>query len=417
MSSRLGRWVLIALVPVTIWLVYELVQRQRGFTKASELATFGLWGNARATLGKYLQLHPGDERARLFMAELWVKDDAIPGDESAPQAIAHLDRIPADSPFSNSANILKGRLQFFILHKPFTAEKLFREVIRRDENSLEAHQLLCNVFQMTGRYHLMEPWFWRTYDLSPPAERAVQLRYWYMSQFFPLTVADEMDQLMGFSAAATKSRPVELIRFSSFREAEADEPLARAALARWMERVGKLREALEVMQPDKIPVEDLPTDPFFLATLIDLLIGLGEFSQAEERFQQWPGPTDGFDYWRIKAILLEQSQGDFAAALQAYDRALEIWPGPADWRLMHRKAGCLARAKRNEEAITVRARAQAVEQLMKNEVHQRLRYILGSLDNPDYLREMADFYRKLGRTRETAAWMREAGSRIADTLE
>jgi hypothetical protein len=54
---------------------------------------------------------------------------------------------------------------------------------------------------------------------------------------------------------------------------------------------------------------------------------------------------------------------------------------------------------------------------MEDSVHQRIRYVLGFLENPAYLREVADFYRKLGREREASAWLREAGSRVADTLK
>lgn len=303
------------------------------------------------------------------------------------------------------------------MHKPAAAEKLFREAIHKDKNNREAYQLLSTVYEMTGRYHDIEPFFWRMYELTPPEERAIQLRYWYMSQFFPMTSNDNLDRLMGFEEVATKAFPAEAVRYSRFRETEPHEPLGRAALAAFIRRSGKPREALEVLNVQEATAENEFQNVFYVKILIDLLIDLGEYDEANARFEKWPGGKEGFDYWRLKAILLEQSHGDFGGALEAYDKALIIWPGPANWRLMYRKAGCLAQSQRAEEAVEMRARAKSIEKLMENSVHERLRYILGFLDNPDHLREIADFYRKLGRDREVTAWLREAGSRIADTLK
>jgi tetratricopeptide (TPR) repeat protein len=417
MRSKVVRGLLVALIAFVVWVGYEFIQMQNGLARATDLARFGLWEKARSALEEYLQLHPADAEARLLMANLWINDDGLPGYKTAPEAIVHLERIPASSVVAERARILKGRMQFFILHKPAAAEKLFEEAIQQDENNREAYQLLCTVYEMTGRFHDIERFFWRTYELAPQEERAVQLRYWYMSQFFPLTANDNLDRLMGFHDAATKSQPVEAVRYMSFRDTEPNEPLGRAGLASWMRRIGKPREALEVLRVSEATAENELQNVFYVTILIDLLIDLGEYEQAEARFQNWPGENENFNYWRLKAILAEQSGRDLAAALEAYDKALEIWPGPADWRLMHRKAGCLAQSRRTQEAVAMRARAETVEKLMENSVHERLRYILGFLDNPDHLREVADFYRKLGREREGAAWLREAGSRIADTLK
>ena len=54
---------------------------------------------------------------------------------------------------------------------------------------------------------------------------------------------------------------------------------------------------------------------------------------------------------------------------------------------------------------------------MANEVHKRLREILADLENPDHLREMVDFYEKLGRPREVEAWSREVARLVAEKLD
>ncbi len=180
---------------------------------------------------------------------------------------------------------------------------------------------------------------------------------------------------------------------------------------------GQPREGLSLLDAGDEKLDNELDDPFFVATLVDLLVDLGEYERAEGHFRDWPGPKEGFDYWRLQAVLLEDVDEDFEAALEAYDKALQTWPGQADWRLMHRKAGCLARAGERDQARAVRTRATEVELLMEDEVHQRLRHVLGNLNDADGLKEVAAFYRKLDRTREATAWSREVARLVAATLE
>lgn len=94
MKSKVVRGLIVVFIAFAVWIAYELTQMQSGLAKATELARFGLWGRARSALQGYLFLHPGDAEARLLMANLWVQDDGLPGFESAPQALVHLERIP-----------------------------------------------------------------------------------------------------------------------------------------------------------------------------------------------------------------------------------------------------------------------------------------------------------------------------------
>ena len=52
----------------------------------------------------------------------------------------------------------------------------------------------------------------------------------------------------------------------------------------------------------------------------------------------------------------------------------------------------------------MRDRAATLEALMDDKVHDRLRIVLGQLDNPEVLIEVVDFYRKIGRPEEAEAW-------------
>ncbi len=416
-TKTVRRLLVVAIAVALAWGGYQVAQRQLGYSRAIELAQFQLWGKARDALGGYLQLHPSDAEARLLMAELWVSDDQLFTDVTVPNALDQLRQVPSNSPLAAAARIQEAKLQFLVQHRPVAAEKSLRTAISLDENSIEAHQLLCRVLETTARYHETESLFWKIYDVSPPEQRAVRLREWYMSQFFPQTANDDLDVRMGITAAQTGTLPVEAVRYLRFRETEPNEPLARAALARWTSRSGQPREALSLLDVGDEKIDNELADPFFVATLIDLLIDLGEYERADQRFRAWPGAREGFDYWRLKAIILEEVHQDFVSALEAYDQALQTWPGPAEWRLMHRKAGCLARAGDRDQASQVRSRAEEVEKLMEEGVHQRLRYVLGFLDDPDGLKEVIAFYRQLGRPREVTAWSREVARLVAAQLE
>ncbi len=52
----------------------------------------------------------------------------------------------------------------------------------------------------------------------------------------------------------------------------------------------------------------------------------------------------------------------------------------------------------------MRDRAATLEALMNDKVHDRLRIVLGQLDNPQVLQEVVDFYRMIGRPEEAEAW-------------
>jgi hypothetical protein len=74
--------------------------------------------------------------------------------------------------------------------------------------------------------------------------------------------------------------------------------------------------------------------------------------------------------------------------------------------MLHFKAQSLAKLGRREESEAVRLRAREIELLMELPVHQELRQALADLQQPENLRKMANFYRKIGREREASEWDR-----------
>src|SRR5688572_27338892 len=78
--------------------VAALIRAQTGLDASRDLLAHQLWPQARQRLAGYLWLHPHDAQARLLMAEALAKDDALPAEFAATEAIACLKQIPDDSP-------------------------------------------------------------------------------------------------------------------------------------------------------------------------------------------------------------------------------------------------------------------------------------------------------------------------------
>jgi tetratricopeptide (TPR) repeat protein len=378
---------------------------ERGLSQARGLAKYGLWPDARRAVTRYLWVHPRDTQARLLCAETLIKDEQLPADRSAPQALVHLQAIPDTAPEGARARTQEGRLELFLLYHPTRAEQLLRRALELDPATPEPYYLLWKLKDLTGRSHLAESEFWKVYEATVVDRRVLRLREWYMSQFYPTTANPVLDRLMGF-VAAKKSNPelTEAFRFIRFRNEEPESALCHAALARWYQNEGDARLALESLDQAQAKIQGAEQDPFYLATLISILIEMGELDRADRCFQQWPEPHTGYEYWLAEGQVLQEVRGQYAEACRAYDLALGEWPGTVDWRTRNRKANCLARMRDQAGAARERAAAKVMEQLMDEKIHQRLRYALGFLNDPKCARELVDFYQKIGRPREAAAW-------------
>jgi tetratricopeptide (TPR) repeat protein len=226
-----------------------------------------------------------------------------------------------------------------------------------------------------------------------------------MSQFYPSTRQVELQRSMGLlSPEEEPSDHTELRNYLTFVETEPDSPLGYAAAAHWHQSRGYPEKALEILDRAASRWGGEPREPFWLAARIASLIDLGRGESADASFQLWPEPLEGYDYWRMRAMVLDEARGDYENALAAYDRATTTWPGPIDWRLWNRKASCLTHAGRADEANQTRATAKLLEELSREEIHRALRARLMDPNHPATIKAMADFYRQLGRSREADLW-------------
>lgn len=388
------------------WLVWRA---QGGLAKARALSELGLWDGAHRQLARYLWLHPGDETARLLMAEALIKDEQLPSEKSVSEALVHLGRISDGGENGPQARLQEGRLRLFIRGEPAQAERAFRRATELAPDSFVAWYLLWKTLDLSGRSQLAETEFWQVYELTPPEGRALSLREWYMSQFYPATASPQLDRLMGFvGAREVPTEMTEFRRLSHFFASEPREATTCAALARWFHLEGDPGKALQLLDEFENAGDNTSADPFYTATKIGVLFDLGEFERAEHCFASWPTPHAGHEYWKWRATLSDEVQGDGHAALADYDQALAVWPGPVDWRTRSRKANCLARLRDLQTAEAERNTAKQIEELMDDKTHSEIRAALGRLDDAAALNKVANFYRRLNRPREERCWRDEA---------
>ncbi len=379
---------------------------ERGLSQARLLAKHALWSETHAPVDRYLWLHPTSVEANLLCAEALVKDDSLPIGRRVGGAVEHLRRIPDSAPEAAAARVAEARVHLFLNYSPTAAEGAIRRGLAIAPDDPDANYLRWKLLDLTRRSESAEPFFWKVYESKGPKERALILREWYLSQFYPVTSTMELDRKMAFRLTPSDDASgVESNRLLRFRDSEPRSPLCNAAMARWFRSEGDLQFALELLDKAAASMtgEEL-LDPFFRGTLIDVLLDLGELDRAGEEFDRW-APTDrGRDYLLARGRVLEDARDDPAGAGEAYGESLREWPGPIDWRTMHRAANSLARAGAQEGALAMRARAASLEQYMDDKLHGRLRMVLGQLDNPEALAEVVDFYRRIGRDREADAW-------------
>ena len=398
------RLILLVLSVVGAWLGWEVIRAQRGRSAAAQAIRHEAWPRARSELFRYLRLHPSDAQSRLMLAETFVRDDSINGDQSAEMALDQLQRIPDTSPLGAKARTQEGRLRFLILNQPIRGEKLLRRALELDPESFDANYLLWKLLDVTGRMYLAEPFFWKAYEHCPIAERPERMREWYQTEFSPAAGAASLDQKMGFVDPKDDSHLVrEFRRLQRFRLAEPDSAVAAAALSRLFLRRGIRIKAQEFLESAR-SVAGAFDDPYYVATWIGLWMELGEFERAEELFARWPGDRSGYEYWKWEGINCDEVRHDDRGAVAAFEKAGAVWPGALDWQLLFRKAHCLVRMKADRQAEQTRAQALSIERMMEPEIQRAVRLALQHIDDPEQIAVVVDFYRKLGRPREAEIW-------------
>lgn len=378
---------------------------QRALHRAQVAFQLRDWTSVRIELGKYLQVFSADESARLNLAEAYFKDATLNSVQAVSLAIRQLRHIPRESSLWPAARVQEARLTLFSQLQPHRAESLLHELLAIHPQDMDANYVLWKLYDLTGRSHLAEPHFRTVLAATPEEQRPFRLREWYLSQFYPATANPELDQLMGFhEPGEVRNAVTELRRLKVFRDHEPQAAVNHAIVARWYSLEGDPKSALRILQ-EALDVADKPLqDPFFVATLIQVLFDLGEFDNAWKYFRSWPGERAGYEYARLGAILADEVERDYARALENYRQVISIWPGQADWRIQYRLARCLAKFGDEQASQEMTRKAKEVELLMEEAVHSPLRRMLVKPDQLEICQRMTQFYEQLGLEFEVKHW-------------
>jgi tetratricopeptide (TPR) repeat protein len=394
---------LACLVVVTVgWGLVRLWSMHRGIDRARRAIGKREWRTARESLDSYFRLYPHDAEAHLLMAEAWIRDDAGDRETHIQQGLQHLQGVKSESPVGARARLQEGRLTLIFRLQPSRAEELLKESLRLDPDSYEANLLMWKLLDLTGRHIDSRDYFWRVYESSPRRERALRLRDWYISEFFPDLANLEFAQAMGAGPVGTIPAWVNLL--VQFREREPATPCVHAALANYYLDAGNRKAALDLLK--EAPSLSLAMqDPHYVSALFETLVDLGEFDRAETCFHSWPEPRSGYLYWRSEGMYLQDVRKQPQAAIESYRKALETWPAKYDWHMMMNLAECLRKTGSPDEARALQSRVDYLtEKYLTRESIRSMREAIANLQNVEAVTAMRDMFREFGLTREADGW-------------
>jgi hypothetical protein len=360
---------------------------------------------AESAFERCLQRTPNDAELILLWAQAVISGRNRTPQQAAELALTRLQQIPDSSPLAAEARMREGRLGLLVLQKPEFAEARLRKSLELGPPTLDACYLLWKLCDLTERVAEAEPWFWAAYELTPEEQQPERLREWYTSQFSPQAANAELDRLLGFLEPNRFSDDaVTLARLAAFRSHEPESFLTAAAEAHFMIHLRDRDPAIDLLLRHwQRPGAN--TNDFLTSTLVDVLLETGRLDEAQVIFERWT-PSEGFQWLRTAGRVQQIVYQQDSEALELFERARPIWPGPIDWSLLHYEAQSLARLGRRSESESARARAKEIELLMELDVHRELRQALLDLRRPQNLQKIQDFYQKIGRDREANEWNR-----------
>ena len=400
--SRRRTFFLVICVLAVGWSGYSYWSIESGLKRGQQAAAKGHWSRARNHLSRYLQWHPDDSAAHLLTAEALVRDNTRSGQDSVNQAIEHLMQIKEDSPLAATARLQQARLSLLILQRPAAAERLLREALDLNPDSLDANILMWKLMDVTGRHIVSRQYFWRAYEVSPASGRPPLLRDWFLAEFFPETANTSFHNATG--ARAVGELPASLSLLVRLRESEREAHFVHAALAAYYLERGQPKSSLELLKesPD---LTKAMKDPFFVSVLLESLVDLGENEKATICFEQFPEPHSDYLYWRSKAMFHHYVTEDATAAVHAYEEALTKWPAKFDWGLMTKLSESLRKVGRSDDAESVQERVkQLTTRILTEEKTSQLRDKLRGLNDPAVAGELCDIYTEFGLMKEANAW-------------
>lgn len=356
--------------------------------------------DAEVELEARLASAPDDYKAVQLLGEAWLADPRY-GDRRGVEKIDELlERIPDDHPEALLARTRQAELALMELHEIVRAEELLKRALKVAPNDVRANGMMWTVYQLTQRFMHAEPFYQKVYANSAPSARMKILSDWYVSQFRPFLPNASYDQRLKFNDPPMMA---ELKRYALFIDNEQVQQIPRAAAARNYIQREDPAEAVRLLALDD--VDRSKHEPAYLSVLIEGLVGTGELDKAKAEFANWPEGSDGYLYDSVKALIADEVDGDYPAAIELYRKCVNQWPGPVDIRLRNRYVACLKKARRTKEAEEAEKGVNEVLAIFTDERLQALMsQCVDALPNPQAVEYFASFYQRLGRDEEVQRW-------------
>ena len=382
--------------------------RSQQATDLSQRATRALakedFSAARVYSEKSLEIRPGDTKVLLVYAEAVFKDGNLDSEKRVQLALDALSRIPDDSDEGLRARMHEASIHFFDQLKPVKAERALRRALAISTDHTESLNSLMQIFCCTSRETLIEPLFESLVQNSQNRRQTREvLANWFLSQFSLGTYNSKTDPLLRVDGLYQVNIPLSQKRLLAFRDAEPGQQLPQVALAYWFYIRSDGKQAkllLDELAPEQIDL----SDPLYLITAVNTYFEVGEIELAATLHQYWKDETY-FEYWRQKGVIEQDYENDPRQAVDSFQRALTIWPGPIDPSIYFRLETCLKTIGDQENASKYRKLGEEMRNTTSSERIRELQQILleGEL-NQENCEKFVSFYETLGRQIEMQYW-------------
>jgi predicted Zn-dependent protease len=359
----------------------------------------GRFDEARALLVRLVARRPHDAESRLKLAQLLD----LAGDTAA--AATHLAGLPPAVQGREDVLINWGRM-LLSLDRPSEAETVLQRCAREYPETTRARQYLLDLLRWQHRDEEGQAVRMQLVELA--RRKSPDDRLWILFRSF----------IEEYSKIEDQENWQHLLRCWN---RDREDVHVRIAMARHLilqgDRVQEAAADLEALLPHS------PDNPAAIAALLEYYLNVEgrSVTRAQELLARWPAELRFHTYWRYLGQMREQ-QSDEREALTAYRRALDVRPD--DRPALQRLSALLTRIGRrdgNEQQVAegtalaerltrVGQLLSASEGLLKRGLQSfegRRGPVLGKTQLADaaLLRDLADFYRALGRQAECDAWL------------
>lgn len=337
---RRSLWTLFSiLVLLVVWGGYRLwvYSQVDGYAAACERAQRQqAWPALQENAAAWARWQPGNAQPWRYAAE------AARRQGQASRAADYLKQVPAEATDAVAAMLDLSDLQFNDLNRPLEAEATCRKILRREPAHAEAHRRLVFFYAMTLQ---------RT-KLIQQARAAIRLDCAGPEIYVYLMGADWLNfsnaqQLNEFWLQADPENADFLVaRVIHFLGSEGviDDPVGAESSVKPFPATARQEAMLRDL---KSYLKRFPQQLEVLAYFLQQGCKGGDRAEVARLLGQAP-PAAAEDnrFWRFKGWL-HASQGEFADAEAAYQRALQLHP--FDWHSQHELASVLRRLQRHDQ--------------------------------------------------------------------